>query len=116
MDVSEHCGYSIEDQFKLFHDIKPLFANKPIVVVVNKIDQKRVSDLTPEQQAMFAELTQDENVLVKEMSTIKEEGVIEVRNEACDMLLSYRVEAKVKAKKTNNILNRLHVALPQKPR
>lgn len=113
MDASEQCGYSIEDQFKLFNDIKPLFANKPIVVVVNKIDQKKIEDLTPEQQQLFADLKQDKNIPVKEMSTIQEEGVIEVRNEACDMLLSYRVEHKVRAKKTNSILNRLHVAVPQ---
>lgn len=115
MDVSEQCGYGIEDQFKLFNDIKPLFANKPILVVVNKTDQKKISDLTAEQQALFQALAQDENVQIKEMSTLNEEGVIEVRNEACDMLLAYRVEAKEKAKKTNNILNRLHVAMP-KPR
>ena len=115
MDVSEQCGYSIEDQFKLFNDIKPLFANKPILVVVNKIDQRKIADLTPDQQALFEELKHTENVQVKEMSTIQEDGVVDVRNEACEMLLAYRVESKVKGKKANNILNRLHVALP-KPR
>lgn len=28
MDPSEQCGYSFEEQIKLFESIKPLFANK----------------------------------------------------------------------------------------
>jgi len=115
MDVSEQCGYSLEDQFKLFNDIKPLFANKPIMVIVNKTDVKRMSELDPAKQKLFDELKEDSSVLVREMSTKSEDGVIEARNDACDALLAYRVDTKIKSKKTNNILNRLHVALP-KPR
>lgn len=48
------------------------------------------------------------------MSTITGEGVMEVKQEACDLLLASRVEAKMKSKKSNGILNRLHVAVPQK--
>ena len=45
MDLSEQCGHSIEQQFALFNNIKPLFANKPIIVVVNKIDVTKIEDL-----------------------------------------------------------------------
>lgn len=38
LDVSEICGYSIKQQVQLFHSIKPLFANKPFLCVVNKTD------------------------------------------------------------------------------
>jgi len=113
MDVSEQCGYSLEDQFKLFNDIRPLFANKPILVVVNKTDQRKISELDPERQKMFEDLKNFENIQVREMSNKTEEGVIEVRNEACEMLLAYRVECKVQSKRTNSILNRLHVAIPK---
>lgn len=34
MDVSEMCGYSVEEQFALFENIRPLFANKPLVMRV----------------------------------------------------------------------------------
>lgn len=34
--------------------------------------------------------------------------------QACDTLLEYRIESKIHAKKIDNILNRLHVAVPQK--
>lgn len=113
MDASEHCGYSIEAQMKLFNDIKPLFSNKPFLIVVNKADITKLSDLPSETQAMFTKLKEEENVGVMEMSTVKEEGVIEVRNEACEMLLSFRVDNKLKSKKGESILDRLHVAIPQ---
>eukprot|EP00970_Alexandrium_tamarense_P006685 scaffold1163_cov193-Alexandrium_tamarense.AAC.17 len=34
MDISEQCGYTIEQQCNLFRSIQPLFANKQLVVVV----------------------------------------------------------------------------------
>merc|ERR1719201_2608523 len=46
------------------------------------------------------------------MSTLKEEGVSEVKNKACEMLLISRVDQKLRTRKTNDVLNRLHVALP----
>lgn len=45
IDLSEQCGYSVKEQISLFHSIKPLFANKPVVVVVNKIDVRKPDDL-----------------------------------------------------------------------
>lgn len=47
-----------------------------------------------------------------QMSTISEEGVQEVKMEACERLLCFRVEAKMRTKKVDSILNRLHVAVP----
>ena len=38
MDPSEQCGYSMEAQKSLFDSIKPLFANKPLMVIANKSD------------------------------------------------------------------------------
>lgn len=113
MDPSEHCGYSFEAQMKLFNDIKPLFANKPFLIVLNKSDITKLSDLPEETQARFAQLKQQEDVNVMEMSTVAEEGVINVRNEACEMLLAFRVENKLQSKKGESILDRLHVAMPQ---
>ncbi|KAI1280816.1 Nucleolar GTP-binding protein 1 [Halotydeus destructor] len=113
MDASEQCGHSIDQQIKLFYDIKPLFANKPILVVVNKIDVVRIADLSAEHQAKFDELRKEENVTVMEMSTMQEDGVCEVRNEACDLLLAHRVEAKMKGKKVAGILNKLNMVIPE---
>ena len=48
------------------------------------------------------------------MSNLNEEGVMAVRNEACERLLAHRVEMKVKTSKVNDVLNRLHMAEPKK--
>jgi nucleolar GTP-binding protein len=46
---------------------------------------------------------------------LTEEGIISVKNAACERLLNQRVELKMKSKKINDCLNRFHVAMP-KPR
>jgi nucleolar GTP-binding protein len=43
----------------LFHSIKPLFANKPVVVVVNKIDVRTPDDLDQEDRALFDEMVNE---------------------------------------------------------
>lgn len=114
MDVSQQCGYSIEDQISLFHNIKPLFSNKPIIIVVNKIDVRKISDLDDEHGKLFDELRNDPNVvLIHEMSTATLDGVVELRNEACDILLAHRCEHKTKSKRGEEFENRLHIAMPQ---
>lgn len=113
MDVSEQCGHNVEEQMELFRNIKPLFANKPLIIVVNKCDVKRVSELSEEQKNIFKEL-EAEGFPVLETSTLTEEGVIKVKTEACDRLLAHRVDTKMKGNKVNDILNRLHLAVPSK--
>merc|ERR1712059_206442 len=49
---------------------------------------------------------------ILEMSTMTEDGVMDVKTKACDLLLQHRVELKYKSKKVEGILNRLHVAEP----
>lgn len=113
MDVSEQCGYSIEEQVRLFNNIKALFVNKPLILVANKIDIKKIEELAPEKKKYFDEFAQ-ENIPIIEMSNLNEEGVMNVRNEACERLLAHRVEQKIKSSKVNDVLNRLHVAEPKK--
>ncbi|XP_038244731.1 GTP-binding protein 4 isoform X2 [Dermochelys coriacea] len=113
MDVSEQCGHSLEEQLELFKNIKPLFANKPLIIVANKCDVKRISELPEENQKMFENL-EAEGFPVIETSTLTEEGVIKVKTEACDRLLSHRVDTKMKGNKVNEVLNRLHLAVPSK--
>lgn len=113
MDLSETCGYTLEEQLNLFNNIKVLFTNKPLVIVLNKIDIKRLDELSDEKKAIFEQFRKDD-IRIMEMSTFSEEGVIEVRNEACDRLLAHRVDIKMKSRKVNDVLNRLHVAQPQK--
>lgn len=113
MDLSEQCGYSVEDQVKLFHNIKPLFANKPIVLVINKIDQMKPEDLPEEQRKWIEDIANEENATVLTMSCYNEEGVMNVRNISCDKLLAARVEMKMKSNKMNDVINKIHLAIPQ---
>ena len=62
IDLSEECGFSIAEQVSLFHSIKPLFANKPLTIVINKIDKCRLEDLKPEQQALVQGMIEDGTV------------------------------------------------------
>jgi nucleolar GTP-binding protein len=113
MDLSEQCGYSVEDQVKLFNNIKPLFANKPIVLVINKIDQAKPEDLPAEQKKWIEDIANDENATVLTMSCYNDDGVMNVRNSACDKLLQARVEMKMKGNKINDVINKIHLAQPQ---
>lgn len=113
MDISEQCGHSLDDQVKLFESIKPLFANKPLIVVVNKVDICEIEDLDEARRAVIGRLENDPNIPLVTMSTLTEMGVSEVKTEACERLLSYRVDQKMRTKKVDGILNRLHVAMPQ---
>lgn len=114
LDISEQCGYSLQQQCDLFNNIKPLFANKPLIVALNKIDARRPEDLSqPEKDLLEQTFKKDANVLVIPMSTLTKEGVSEVQNTACDALLAHRIEQKMAGNKVDNILNRLHVAVPK---
>ncbi|KAK4260578.1 hypothetical protein QN277_003674 [Acacia crassicarpa] len=129
LDISGSCGYSIAQQAALFHSIKSLFMNKPLIVVCNKTDLQPLEGVSEEDKKLIFEMkaealktlvgqggepTNDESVLLT-MSTLTEDGVIAVKNAACERLLNQRVEIKMKSKKINDCLNRFHVAVP-KPR
>ncbi|PBC27171.1 nucleolar GTP-binding protein [Apis cerana cerana] len=110
-DISEQCGHSLEEQVKLFESIKPLFANKPLTVVLNKVDVLRLEELSTEKQIILKSL-EDKDVPLLEMSTITDFGVMDVKIQACERLLAYRVDQKIRTKKVEGLLNRLHVAQP----
>ncbi|KFO18510.1 Nucleolar GTP-binding protein 1 [Fukomys damarensis] len=113
MDLSEQCGHGLKEQLELFQNIRPLFINKPLIVVANKCDVKRIAELAEDDQKIFIDL-QIGGFPVIETSTLTEEGVIKVKTEACDRLLAHRVETKMKGNKVNEVLNRLHLAIPNK--
>lgn len=115
VDPSEQCGYSLEAQKSLFDNIKPLFINKPLIVVANKADIWR-DELSAEKKAILTSFEADaENGQVLEMSNKDDDdSVNQVKVQACEILLQHRVELKFKTKKADGILNRIHVAEPEK--
>eukprot|EP00554_Chaetoceros_debilis_P008071 CAMPEP_0194079866 /NCGR_PEP_ID=MMETSP0149-20130528/5984_1 /TAXON_ID=122233 /ORGANISM="Chaetoceros debilis, Strain MM31A-1" /LENGTH=700 /DNA_ID=CAMNT_0038761457 /DNA_START=132 /DNA_END=2234 /DNA_ORIENTATION=- len=113
IDISEHCGYTIEQQCSLFKSIKPLFANKELIVVVNKIDIQPWETLQADKKEMVEDLVKDSpNCTFMTMSNISEKGVSEVKSTACDRLLATRVESRISGKKVEGVMNRLQVFYP----
>ncbi|KAK5580070.1 hypothetical protein RB653_000083 [Dictyostelium firmibasis] len=45
IDISENCGHTIKQQTDLLFSIKKLFLNKPLLVILNKIDLKTPNDV-----------------------------------------------------------------------
>mmetsp|Transcript_7886 Transcript_7886/g.23202 ORF Transcript_7886/g.23202 Transcript_7886/m.23202 type:complete len:708 (+) Transcript_7886:256-2379(+) len=111
-DISEHCGYTIEQQCSLFRSIKPLFANKQLILVVNKVDEQPWETLDPEKKEMIEALAKDANCSLMTMSNKSEHGVSEVKASACEKLLASRVDARVSGKKIEGVMNRLQVFHP----
>jgi nucleolar GTP-binding protein len=121
MDLSEQCGYTVAAQIALFKSIKPLFANKLVFVVINKIDVMRPEDLDEESQAQLQEILKPGDVEMLQLSCATMEGVMSVRNAACERLIAERVSQKLKAGtnssgavggRLGDVLSRIHVARP----
>ncbi|KAK4936012.1 Nucleolar GTP-binding protein 1, partial [Elasticomyces elasticus] len=121
MDLSEQCGYSVTAQIQLFQSIKPLFANKLVFIVINKIDLMKPEDLDAETQEKLQAIVKDGNVELLQLSCTTTEGLMQVRNAACDRLLAERNAQKLKAGtnssgevtgRLGDVLRRIHVAQP----
>lgn len=82
--------------------------------MINKIDIVRLSGLAPDNRAFVDTIISDKSVILVEASCYSEEGVMSVRNAACDALLAHRVEQKLKGSRIESVANKIHVAIPQK--
>ncbi|KAK0735879.1 P-loop containing nucleoside triphosphate hydrolase protein [Apiosordaria backusii] len=121
IDISEQCGYSLKAQINLFKSIKPLFANKMVFIVLNKMDVKKFEDLEPEMQTELNDLVKSGDVELLRASCATQEGVQDVKNHVCERLLAERVSQKLKAGTGSNgnigsrlteVMARIHVAQP----
>ena len=121
MDLSEQCGYSVQAQIQLFQSIKPLFANKLVFVVINKIDVMRPENLDLETKEKLDAILKPGDVELLQLSCTTTEGVTEVKNAACERLIADRVAQKLKTGSNNSgiiggrlgdVLTRIHVAQP----
>ena len=98
-------GHTLEAQKSLFDNIRPLFNNKPLIVVANKSDIWK-DTLSEEKTNIMNEFKRDlEEDTMLEMSTKEdEESVAKVKIDACEILLQHRVEQKFKTKKVTTFL------------
>ena len=113
IDVSENCGYSIAQQVSLFDSIRPLFKNKPLVIIANKTDLRKYTDLPEKERKLIEEVAKEHQTYLIQMSNNTGNGVFDVKSKACDILLKYR-EVKNNGTKTKDItsLDKIYIAKP----
>eukprot|EP01118_Nematostelium_gracile_P018357 TRINITY_DN812_c0_g1_i2.p1 TRINITY_DN812_c0_g1~~TRINITY_DN812_c0_g1_i2.p1 ORF type:complete len:360 (-),score=141.09 TRINITY_DN812_c0_g1_i2:18-1097(-) len=80
------------------------------MIICNKIDVIRMENLSPKDRTLIESLRNSGEILP--MSTMTEEGVMNVKSIACERLLEMRVETKLQGKKIVDNLNRLHMSVP----
>lgn len=115
LDISESCGYTIDQQIALFNNVKPLFQAKPLVIVLTKIDLTKYNELSGELKSQIEALAKETNAYLIQMSNQSGDGINDVKAKACDILLDYRLTQKAKdPKKADQIISKLHVANPKK--
>lgn len=116
LDISEQCGYPLEQQIKLFESIRPLFANKQVMLVANKTDVLPYASLPLKARTMIEDTAKAAGAELIPMSNISEENVGLLKTHACDKLLEARVDAKLSAGRIkDDVMSRITVAVP-KPR
>lgn len=104
MDISESCGYTIQQQIKLFSDIKPLFANKPHLLVLTKVDIMPYESLNPETRKLIEAFVAENKLKVIHLSNFKPETIFQVKQSACDILLDFRMRNEDKNVSKNKML------------
>jgi hypothetical protein len=98
----------------LFSSIKPLFKNKPLVIVLNKTDLKPYSEVNPEDKTLIESIAKENNTYLIQMSNISGDGVGDVKSSACDILIEFRFANKKKTERAigDNVLDKIYVAQP----
>jgi len=115
LDISETCGYFLDKQISLFNNLKPLFKNRPIVLVLSKTDLKKWDDVLPEYKQQIEAIAKEQNAYVISMSNKSKDGIEDLKSKACEILLDFRLTQKSEnTGRIKAIENRLHMAVPQK--
>jgi nucleolar GTP-binding protein len=76
LDISESCGCSIAQQAALFHSIKSLLINKPLVIVCNKTDLQPLEGLSEDDMKLVMEMKAEAMKTVTQAGGPNEEGVL----------------------------------------
>jgi nucleolar GTP-binding protein len=73
----------------------------------------RLEDLSADNRALVEEIISAGDVQCIQVSCHSDEGVMDLKNKACDALLAHRVDAKLRGTRINSVINRIHVAQPK---
>ena len=96
IDISTTCGYTIEEQVNLLISLAAVLKNKPVVVVLNKIDICKPSEISQEELNLIHSLSNYfEFIQFVGCSTKTGEGLDEAKNKACEMLVALRKRNKL---------------------
>ena len=83
--------------------------------MLSKIDLIKYADLAKKSKEVIESLAKDHNAYLIQMSNQSGDGISDVKQKACDILLDHRLTQKAKdPKKAEQIMNRLHVGQPKK--
>lgn len=78
-DLSEMCGYTIEQQISLVENICPLIQSKPVLMVFNKIDQAGPNDIEPRLLGKIEMLAKQHQSQILSLCVTSGEGVEKVK-------------------------------------
>eukprot|EP01002_Notosolenus_urceolatus_P000414 NODE_10_length_4238_cov_298.936500_g7_i0.p2 GENE.NODE_10_length_4238_cov_298.936500_g7_i0~~NODE_10_length_4238_cov_298.936500_g7_i0.p2 ORF type:complete len:579 (+),score=187.15 NODE_10_length_4238_cov_298.936500_g7_i0:398-2134(+) len=112
VDLSGTCGYNMTQQASLFDSLRPLFGDKPLVIVANKTDLVSPETAAPEDKKILDSMVESSGAPLLCMSTKLKEGVLDVKAKACDLLFEYRKHHQKSLKKGSGS-NRAYVAVPE---
>jgi nucleolar GTP-binding protein len=98
----------------LFTSIKPLFKNKPLVIVLNKTDLKPYNSILQEDKNLIENMAKENNTYLIQMSNLSGDGVSDVKSSACDILTEFRFANKKRTERAlgDNVLDKIYVAQP----
>lgn len=103
-DISETCGYTIQQQITLFNDIKRLFSNKPHILCLTKVDIKAYKDVDPELRSLIEDFIKANDLKVLELSNNIPDTIFNVKKAACELLLDFRLKNEEKNVSRNKLL------------
>lgn len=114
MDVSGSCGYTIAHQAVLFHSLKSLFVNKPLVVVCDKTDLMKISE---QDWKLIEDITssgmggnEEDKVVLKISNLRTEEGMLSAKSAAWEKLLDGREKLCIAQAKDEGLRNKYILA------
>ena len=98
----------------LFTSIKPLFKNKPLVIVLNKTDLKPYSAVSQDDKTLIENMVKENNTYLIQMSNESGDGISDMKSSACDILTEFRFANKKKTERAigDNVLDKIYVAQP----
>merc|ERR1712060_80370 len=131
-DISERCGYSLQQQANLYYSIKPLFIKKPIIIVCNKIHLMAYDSLpTNDKDLIRVICLENKNKIPTSthnspnnficVSTLTEKGLVKTKQLACDSLFNPLVDLTSKDYKMTTIRTQTkkesedHIKTPDNP-